>query len=103
MFKNNLRFLCKILAGDAYEAEVKDSQIWLKNNSESTSSDILEHWRQSYPARKDKGAEMTIEKYLEDWPVLKTQLAPQLVRFANNLQKVSHIKKQINHIVNKYQ
>lgn len=54
-----------------------DSQIWLKRNIEPR-AEIISHWKKAYPLRKMRKF-MTICDYLDEWPILKTDVAPDLV------------------------
>ncbi|CAG9773452.1 unnamed protein product [Ceutorhynchus assimilis] len=70
--------------------DAKDSQIWLKNNPEMSSKTILQHWYQSYPVRK-LNPHTPIEKYLEDWPILKVQITPKLTAVEQSQELVNNI------------
>lgn len=54
-----------------------DSEIWLKRNIEPR-AEIISHWKKAYPLRKMRKF-MTICDYLDEWPILKTDVAPDLV------------------------
>ena len=57
--------------------EAKDSQIWLLHNNEPK-DDVLYHWKISLPIREI--ATLSPSEFLEQWPILKTQVAVDLVR-----------------------
>lgn len=57
--------------------EVKDSQIWLKHNNEPK-EEVMSHWKLSYPIRKI--ANFSLSEFFEEWPILQTQAAVDLVR-----------------------
>lgn len=56
---------------------MKDSQIWLTKNFDPK-SEVLVHWRNAYPLRRLSDS-TTILEYFEKWPILKTEIAPELV------------------------
>lgn len=57
---------------------VKDSQIWLTKNVEPQ-AEVLKHWKNSYPLRSIHDKNTTITEYFENWPILKSEIAPELV------------------------
>lgn len=56
--------------------EAHDSHIWLKYNNEPQ-EEVMHHWKLSYPVRKI--ANSSLSEFLEEWPILKTQVAIDLV------------------------
>lgn len=57
--------------------EIQDSQIWLKHNSEPE-NEVIHHWKLSFPIRKI--GQLSLTEYFEEWPILRTQAAIDLVR-----------------------
>lgn len=45
-------------------------------------NEVLQHWKNSYSIRKITTSKcVTIEQFYKDWPILKTQFAPELVAY----------------------
>ncbi|XP_044765764.1 uncharacterized protein LOC123322012 [Coccinella septempunctata] len=82
----------------------RDSQIWLKQNvAGSPMGDLLEHWKRSLPLRSVKNCD-TIESFLETWPILKTQLAYELIDYDfqhMNSEKIIDVQEQFNDLFTK--
>lgn len=62
---------------------MKDSQIWLEKNFEPK-SEVLQHWRNAYPLRRLSDS-TTILEHFEKWPILKTEIAPELVNIIDTV------------------
>lgn len=56
---------------------MQDSQIWLMHNYEPK-HEVVHHWEISYPIRQI--ANLSLNDFLEQWPILRTQAAIDLVR-----------------------
>lgn len=56
---------------------MQDSQIWLMHNSEPK-HEVQHHWKLSLPIRQI--ANSSLSEFFEQWPILKTQAAHDLVR-----------------------
>lgn len=70
-------FLCETYFFADINNEAINSKIWLKKNFEPP-HEVLSNWRQSYSLRKTSTD--SIANYFEEWPVITSPLAPQLVR-----------------------
>lgn len=70
-----------ILGEQDIPEEAHNSKIWLKVNSEPKEQ-VLYHWEISYPLRIKR--EGTITQFFHEWPILETQLAPELVSSINS-------------------
>lgn len=70
-----------ILGEQDIPEEAHNSKIWLKVNSEPKEQ-VLYHWEISYPLRIKR--EGTIIQFFHEWPILETQLAPELVSSINS-------------------
>lgn len=57
--------------------EIKDSQIWLKQNNEPE-DEVMHHWKLSFPMRKKTHS--PLDEFFDEWPILKTQAAIYLVK-----------------------
>jgi len=55
---------------------MRDSQLWLMRNSEPK-EEVIHHWKLSFPMRKI--AHLSLTEFFEQWPILKTQTAIDLV------------------------
>lgn len=60
--------------------EMQDSQIWLMHNHEPK-HEVMHHWKLSFPIRKI--AHLSLSEFFEQWPILRTQAAVDLVRQCN--------------------
>ncbi|CAG9764339.1 unnamed protein product [Ceutorhynchus assimilis] len=81
-----------ILKSSEVSQEAKNSQIILKNNPDLPPAEVSVYWRQSFSVRK-LITNTEIEKYLDDWPVLKTQLAYELMSY-----DFEQIHKSVNYL-----
>ncbi|CAH0547426.1 unnamed protein product [Brassicogethes aeneus] len=59
--------------------DATNAKIWLKQNTKLDQYElIIENWKKAYPIRKLEGK--TIQEFFIDWPILSTQIAPELIR-----------------------
>lgn len=57
--------------------DARNGKTWLKVNVEPK-EDVIKHWNFSFSLRSIK-AGVTITQFFSEWPILETQLAPELV------------------------
>lgn len=56
---------------------MRDSQIWLTCNNEPK-EEVMHRWKLFFPIRKI--AHLSLDEFFEQWPILKTQAAVDLVK-----------------------
>ncbi|XP_024884701.1 uncharacterized protein LOC112462870, partial [Temnothorax curvispinosus] len=83
-YRNKLTMLRKTLAScetftveekENISREMQDSQVWLKHNIEPK-DEVIRRWKLSFPIRKI--GRLSLNEYLEEWPILRTQAAIDL-------------------------
>ncbi|XP_071641855.1 uncharacterized protein [Temnothorax longispinosus] len=84
-YRNKLTMLRKTLAScetftveekENISREMQDSQVWLKHNTEPK-DEVIRRWKLSFPIRKI--GRLSLNEYLEEWPILRTQAAIDLI------------------------
>lgn len=77
--KENLKETIEEVAEEISQG-AKDSQIWLRKNTEPA-GEVITHWKQAYPIRKLSQSAGTISDFFESWPILKTNIATELIDY----------------------
>ncbi|CAG9763813.1 unnamed protein product [Ceutorhynchus assimilis] len=70
---------CDKTDNGVFDQSVTDSKIWLSKNS-TPKAEVLLHWKASYCLRK-LSDNTTIADYFQEWPILKEDIAPELVAY----------------------
>lgn len=71
-----------------HSAAAKVSKIWLQLNIEP-SDEVFQHWKTSFEIRKADISTSTAAELYNTWPILKTQLAIELVCISRAEKNIS--------------